>query len=1438
MASPAGDKETRYLKSVLSERPESLLFARLADVYRKEGNIDQAIQLCINGLNLYPSYTTGRILLGRCFLEQQKTAEAIRAFSMVCIADRRNQVAIKMLADIYARQGMDRKAGDLYALLSGMDPDHPTLRQLCSQFASTGTTDLFAILDIKDSSAGTVNAPSAPGSDHQPVPEGTFIEQPESPVVQYDDGIDTFQAEVAGFDEDVSSGMAEQSSGEIAATDISGNDIADRMSMLFNDQSMQNPSSADPGIPDFPNAPAEPVLEDVEQNSDNVSGTDISDRIEELFKETGGDFGADQESGTVAGPIGVDGYEQQTGLSVESASEPLPIADGVSEGSDEGVSGADISNRLSELFGEEPAAAVGSENVSDADGEQPVADYSTAEEAMDHTASDLRDTGSTVDRDDGFGEDDFSLGNFQMPDSPAFEESTPDFPEPDLAVTSTTEALVLPTDDLSMKTAQDGTEADAQGMLTGDNEGPRADTLPVPDEDDDFFTENHADTNLDGISGDDISERITDVFGSTGQPQDPVSTGKETGTDMQLEMAEAAAAAAGNDIAADMLPDAEIKLEGATGGDDVSDNSSPVFDDVSESTSEELIETMELQDYTVPSDATGEPESLAIDMADNAGAGEAAGGDQTMPFFDGAGEYDIGMALTGSDEEVTGEDIADRIDAFNEPESLAAVVEGEVGDEDGVGGEDVSGRIESIFDGAAADNGTSVQEAAIAGEAAGGDQTMPSFDGAGDDIGMALTGSNEEVTGEDVVDRIATIFSDAADQSEPGDDLAATVSGDEVAMVQDDSNPEDVVTGDDISDRIAGVFDSNTQPDLSGIDFGDTGTGDGVQGDEFYSDVSSEIDELTAPENGNGAIPEEDGQSSASLAEAEDTLFKKKYGSGEPSGDEVLEQDFIAPDFEETMQFDSALFEQMLNPTSQSAPYMRDDAESSVDPASLSDESLATDGIFDEASDSGDRVIGKRYVESGSSDGSVTPDSPVEGAGRENNEVFELVNEMPGDDFGFEVTTEQYPPPAADLIEEPSPPDARLDRTAVFEVNVSETHTDLVIDGDEQVVPESTVAEDAGEDSVEPFNLELIADVPVSDHTESVNFFPVENPSETPGESSSPDTDSAGSITPDKPVPDETFAGVVLVDSNQPDDDEAFIETMQHTEAELFDPGEYPPVEAAHDGTAEFDAQEKTPADNAPVVSGSDVEQRLETMFQGDDLMSLSTETLLPPEDDRNEVLDQVSDFYTISGDNAAVEASGALPEVIDEVEFDARSAIEHGATVELSVEEIRKMMAKERRSVDAAGEVLPEVELYEEIAADTGVAQATDETVIVDKRDKPFDIPDHVLTPTLADIYFQQGQHRLALQIYSRLSERDPDNEKLAARMEEIRGAIDESENSGEQETGGGARGGTGSRKSATGTSSKKRAAAQGAMDERPLAGVRIKKRIKNARKNARKRF
>ncbi|MBN1982919.1 MAG: hypothetical protein JW795_15415 [Chitinivibrionales bacterium] len=166
----------------LKKNPHSLLFSQVADSYRKKGNIDQAIALSVKGLQEHPRYITGRIILGRCYLEQEKFTEATKEFLTICQLDRKNQMAIKMLADIFSKQGSIEKAGNLYSMLAKMDPDNPSFLHLATVFkgdASIG--ELFSVLNLTPYSQEPSEAVGV-GSDSNP-PESAASRQQESGFV-------------------------------------------------------------------------------------------------------------------------------------------------------------------------------------------------------------------------------------------------------------------------------------------------------------------------------------------------------------------------------------------------------------------------------------------------------------------------------------------------------------------------------------------------------------------------------------------------------------------------------------------------------------------------------------------------------------------------------------------------------------------------------------------------------------------------------------------------------------------------------------------------------------------------------------------------------------------------------------------------------------------------------------------------------------------------------------------------------------------------------------------------------------------------------------------------------------------------------------------------------------------------------------------------------
>ena len=93
------------LKDRIAHDPFSRAFLQLAEEYRKEGRFQEAIEVCLEGLQRHPTYHTARIALGRTYLEGGDLENARRAFVAVLELQPENHLAAKLLADIQKKLG-------------------------------------------------------------------------------------------------------------------------------------------------------------------------------------------------------------------------------------------------------------------------------------------------------------------------------------------------------------------------------------------------------------------------------------------------------------------------------------------------------------------------------------------------------------------------------------------------------------------------------------------------------------------------------------------------------------------------------------------------------------------------------------------------------------------------------------------------------------------------------------------------------------------------------------------------------------------------------------------------------------------------------------------------------------------------------------------------------------------------------------------------------------------------------------------------------------------------------------------------------------------------------------------------------------------------------------------------------------------------------------
>ncbi|MBD3179298.1 MAG: tetratricopeptide repeat protein [Candidatus Latescibacteria bacterium] len=123
-------EEFRQLLERFEEAPRSRLFAPVADMYRKTGDLDRAVEICNQGLEIYPDYVSARVILGKCFYDKGASERAKTEFERVLELDSENMVALKFLGDICLAEDRRDKAADYYRELLEIDPTNDRIRDI------------------------------------------------------------------------------------------------------------------------------------------------------------------------------------------------------------------------------------------------------------------------------------------------------------------------------------------------------------------------------------------------------------------------------------------------------------------------------------------------------------------------------------------------------------------------------------------------------------------------------------------------------------------------------------------------------------------------------------------------------------------------------------------------------------------------------------------------------------------------------------------------------------------------------------------------------------------------------------------------------------------------------------------------------------------------------------------------------------------------------------------------------------------------------------------------------------------------------------------------------------------------------------------------------------------------------------------------------------
>ncbi len=134
-----------YLKRY-QEDPASRVFAPLAEAYRKAGLLDEAIDICRDGLRVHPNFIGGRVALARAFFDKRYYADVVKELEPVVMDAPDNLVAQRLLADSYLVLGRIAQALNAYKVLLFFTPQDEELAQMVKEIETKAYEDGVLVL--------------------------------------------------------------------------------------------------------------------------------------------------------------------------------------------------------------------------------------------------------------------------------------------------------------------------------------------------------------------------------------------------------------------------------------------------------------------------------------------------------------------------------------------------------------------------------------------------------------------------------------------------------------------------------------------------------------------------------------------------------------------------------------------------------------------------------------------------------------------------------------------------------------------------------------------------------------------------------------------------------------------------------------------------------------------------------------------------------------------------------------------------------------------------------------------------------------------------------------------------------------------------------------------------------------------------------------------
>ncbi|MEO0161813.1 MAG: tetratricopeptide repeat protein [candidate division WOR-3 bacterium] len=129
--------EIARLAERYNKDPKSRIFVQLADAYRKNNMVDEALEVLKQGLQYHPQYPLAHLILGKCYYDKRMFNQAKEALEKTIQLDPVNIVALRLLAQVCENLKDEACQIKAYKGIISIDPSDEMAKNRLAQLEAT-----------------------------------------------------------------------------------------------------------------------------------------------------------------------------------------------------------------------------------------------------------------------------------------------------------------------------------------------------------------------------------------------------------------------------------------------------------------------------------------------------------------------------------------------------------------------------------------------------------------------------------------------------------------------------------------------------------------------------------------------------------------------------------------------------------------------------------------------------------------------------------------------------------------------------------------------------------------------------------------------------------------------------------------------------------------------------------------------------------------------------------------------------------------------------------------------------------------------------------------------------------------------------------------------------------------------------------------------------